>query len=135
MKPSPRERVFHLAIPTHDLDAAERFYTEVMGARRARRYDDRVTFDFFGDQVVCHLAPDEISPAPKLYPRHFGITFLRREDFDAVYERCRDSGHPFFKDRFTRWPEKTERHETFFVADPSNNLLEFKWYEDPVFVY
>lgn len=127
--------VFHLAIPTHDLDAAEEFYTKAMGAAKARRYDDRVTFNFFGDQIVCHLAPDKIDPEPEMYPRHFGVTFVNGEDFDRVYESCKSAGVRFFKELFSRFEDKPERHRTFFVIDPSNNLLEFKHYEDPKFVY
>ena len=56
--------------------------SEKLGCYLARRYDDRITLDFFGDQLVCHLS-DETVEAPSLYPRHFGITFRRREDFDA----------------------------------------------------
>ncbi len=128
-------QIFHLAIPTHDLDASEDFYTRVMGAIRARRYDDRVSFNFFDHQIVCHLEPSEIDEKAKVYPRHFGMTFLRLEDFDRVYLQCKNSGYPLFLERSVRWPEKPERHETFFIADPSNNVLEFKYYEDPIFIY
>jgi len=128
-------QVFHLAIPTHDIDAAEGFYTRVLGAERARRYDDRVTFRWLGHQIVCHLAPGEIDREPKMYPRHFGMTFVDGDEFEAIYRQCRDSGHPFYQDRFMRWPERPEKHETFFIADPSNNLVEFKFYHDPRFVY
>ena len=56
---------FHLAIPTHDLDAAYRFYVEGLGCKLARRYADRITLDFFGDQVVCHLSEDWVrDPGP-----------------------------------------------------------------------
>jgi len=127
--------VFHLAIPSHDLDASEEFYTSVLGATRARRYNDRVTFRFFEHQIVCHLAPDKIDKTVEMYPRHFGITFLMKEEFNQVYERCVNSNYPLFKDRFIRWPEKPEGHETFFVADPSNNLVEFKYYYDSKYVY
>ena len=48
--------VFHLAIPAYDLDETVEFYVTKMGCKLARRYDDRVTFDFFGDQLVCHLS-------------------------------------------------------------------------------
>ena len=128
-------RVFHLAIPTHDLDAAEDFYTRVLGAKRARRYNDRVTFRFFDHQIVCHLAPDEIDQEVKMYPRHFGMTLLDIDEFDRIYDLCRQSGYGFYRDRFVRWPERREKHETFFVVDPSNNLIEFKYYFDPQFVY
>ena len=30
--------VFHLAIPTHDLDAAQDFYVTMLGCKLARRY-------------------------------------------------------------------------------------------------
>ena len=129
------QNAFHLAIPTHDLDAAERFYTDALGAERARRYDDRVTFRWHDHQIVCHLCPDEIDPEPKMYPRHFGMTFVNKEQFEEAYRQARDSGCGFFKDRFVRWPDKPETHETFFIADPSNNLIEFKWYADSKYIY
>ncbi len=127
--------VFHLAIPTHDLEAAVSFYGDVLGARLARRYEDRVTFEFYGDQLVCHLAPGEIEIRPKMYPRHFGITFTDAAAFDACYQRCRESSWPLFRDLFVRFGDLPERHRTFFIADPSNNLIEFKHYDEERFVY
>ena len=133
--------VFHLAIPTHDLDAAESFYTGVMHARRARRYEDRVTFRFFDHQLVCHLDPESVNlskardPFEKLYPRHFGITFESWTDFDSVYRRCIDSRWPYVKTLFERFSDLPERHQTFFVADSSFNLLEFKHYDESKYMY
>ncbi len=79
--------VFHLAIPVHDLDAAQHFYVTMLGCKLARRYPDRITLDFFGDQLVCHLtdtqAPSE--KPPSLYPRHFGVTFRDAADFEALH--------------------------------------------------
>jgi extradiol dioxygenase family protein len=71
--------VFHLAIPARNLDEARRFYVDGLGCTLARRYADRITLNFFGDQVVCHLS-DHVDAAPTLYPRHFGVTFRERED-------------------------------------------------------
>jgi uncharacterized protein len=51
---------FHLAIPCKNLDEAFDFYVTQLGCKLARRYADRITLDFFGDQLVCHLAPDKI---------------------------------------------------------------------------
>ncbi len=47
--------VFHLAIAAYDLDDAQEFYVGSLGCKLARRYADRITIDFFGDQLVCHL--------------------------------------------------------------------------------
>ena len=128
------DNVFHLAIPCHDLDEAARFYTD-LGCRIARRYPDRITLDFFGDQVVCHLAPEKIDPKPEMYPRHFGITFRRQADFDAMLQLTRERGLPFFKQPFVRFEGQPEAHHSFMLLDPSNNVLEFKSYRDPDMMY
>ncbi len=129
--------VFHLAIPVYDLDDAESFYVGLLGCKLARRYDDRVTLDFFGDQVVCHLS--EPGPAPSapasLYPRHFGVTFRDQAEFDAVHRLCEQRKVPFFAERSVRFPDLVEAHETFVVQDPSDNLIEFKHYADPRMMY
>jgi extradiol dioxygenase family protein len=62
--------VFHLAIPVHDLDATQQFYVSMLGCKLARRYPDRITVDFFGDQLVCHLTEGMSAERPaSLYPR------------------------------------------------------------------
>lgn len=60
----PSKSIFHLAIPCRDLDEAKEFYVGQLGCRLARRYDDRITLEFFGDQVVCHLSPQDIDSEP-----------------------------------------------------------------------
>jgi len=127
--------IFHLAIPCRDVDEAARFYEQTVGARVARRYDDRVTLEFFGHQVVCHLAPAKIDPEPALYPRHFGFTFTDRARYDDFMAALAAREVDFFRSPFARFKGKTEEHETFFLKDPSNNLLEFKFYHDPSMIY
>jgi len=127
--------VFHLAIPSRDLQESKKFYVDGLGCRLARRYDDRITIDFFGDQVVCHLAPGDVDSEPCMYPRHFGVTFKLRGDFDLALQRAIDSGLEFFRQPFDRFAGRPEKHCTFFLCDPSNNLVEFKHYDDPQFMY
>ena len=124
--------VFHLAIPVHDLDAAAHFYNELLGCKLARRYPDRITLDFFGDQLVCHLTegPPPEKPA-SLYPRHFGVTFRDETDFEALHELAVIRKIPFFAEVSTRFGAMAEEHRTFVLLDPSGNLLEFKHYRDP----
>lgn len=132
---------FHLAIPAYDLDETVAFYVGLLGCKLARRYGDRVTLDFFGDQVVCHLtdppepgtngAPTE----PRLYPRHFGITFRRGEDFDALLRLVEIRKVPVFRPAELRFEGLVEEHRTVVLRDPSDNLLEFKHYVDPRMMY
>ena len=129
------KNVFHLAIPCRDLEEARIFYVERLGCRLARWYEDRITLDFFGDQLVCHLSPDKIDTEPEKYPRHFGVTFRDRSDFDALIERIEHEGLELFEEPFTRFGGMREVHRTFFLLDPSNNVLEFKHYDDPEMMY
>jgi uncharacterized protein len=129
--------VFHLAIPVHDLDDAQHFYVSLLGCKLARRYDDRITLDFFGDQLVCHLSEPAQPPQPplSLYPRHFGVTFHDGPDFEDVYSCATLRKIPFFRDISTRFEGMAEAHRTFVLVDPSGNLLEFKHYRDPRMMY
>jgi uncharacterized protein len=128
---------FHLAIPAYDLADAEHFYVQLLGCKLARRYQDRVTLDFFGDQVVCHLSarPADAGGELDLYPRHFGVTFRQGDDFDTVHRLCVQRDVPLFSDVATRFEGKPEVHRTFVVCDPSDNLVEFKHYADPRMMY
>jgi extradiol dioxygenase family protein len=131
-----RTDVFHLAIPARDLAATEHFYVDLLGARLARRYADRITLDFFGDQVVCHLSPDEPAPDPlRLYPRHFGVTFADGADFDRLVRLVKLRGVPVFQDARSRFTGRVEEHRTIVLRDPSDNLIEFKHYTDPRMIY
>ncbi|PLR78716.1 glyoxalase [Bacillus sp. V3-13] len=127
-------KVFHLAIPCKDLDETVEFYKK-LGCKLARRYDDRATFNFFGDQLVCHLNPEGIDLQPKIYPRHFGITFMERQEFEQTLKYAYEKKLPFFHKPSRRFAGKQEEHETFFLIDPANNLLEFKYYYDINMVY
>ena len=129
--------VFHLAIPVYDLDAAQEFYVGALGCKLARRYADRITIDFFGDQLVCHLvdAPEQPPAALSLYPRHFGVTFREGHDFDAVHQLCVQRKIELFADVSVRFEGLVEAHRTFVVRDPSDNLVEFKHYHDPRMMY
>lgn len=129
------DNVFHLAIPCGDLDEAVEFYVTMLGCKLGRRYPDRITLNVFGDQVVCHLAPDKIDLTPDIYPRHFGVTFRERKDFDAVLDLVKLKGMEFFQKPMFRFKGKPEEHLTFFLKDPSNNLIEFKHYQNPDMMY
>ncbi len=126
--------VFHLAIPCQDLDQAFEFYVTKLGCKLARRYEDRITLDFFGDQVVCHLSGD-IATEAHMYPRHFGVTFKDRREFDLLLRLVHTREISFFQEPKIRFAGLAEEHWTFLLIDPSNNVLEFKYYEDPRMMY
>ncbi|MGH9098359.1 MAG: VOC family protein [Acidimicrobiales bacterium] len=129
------ESAFHLAIPARDLDETQAFYVNQLGCHLARRYDDRITLDFFGDQVVCHLSDAWDRDPLDLYPRHFGATFRQRDDFESLQRLIEARGIPFHRPCQARFEGLAEEHLTMVIRDPSNNLIEFKWYRDPRMIY
>jgi uncharacterized protein len=128
---------FHLAIPAYHLEDTEDFYVRQLGCKLARRYPDRITLDFFGDQLVCHLTepPAQRQDELALYPRHFGVTFRETEDFEALHRLCLQRKIEMFRDLAVRFEGLVEVHRTFVLRDPSDNLIEFKQYTDPRMMY
>ncbi len=81
-----------------------------------------------GHQLVAHLR--RINPRSRkvIYPRHFGLTFLSQEDWQALADRAKAKGLSFYQQPRVRFPGTRIEHRTFFLEDPSHNLLEFKHY-------
>ena len=75
-----------------------------------------------------HLVSEPDPAQQGIYPRHFGLIFLERSDWEAVAERARQQGLPFYQQPRVRFPGTPIEHRTFFLEDPSQNLLEFKHY-------
>lgn len=127
--------LFHLAIPARDLEEAVTFYVGGLGCKLARRYEDRITLDFFGDQLVCHLSDRYEHGEVELYPRHFGVSFADRDDFDALLHVVELREILVFRPCGLRFEGLAEEHLTIVLRDPSNNLLEFKHYLDRRMAY
>jgi len=124
--------IAHVAVPCRDLDEAARWYAEVLGAQPVRRLKDRVTFSFGGVlQLVCHLERRASVHNPRAYPRHHGLTFLRMEDFARMRDHVTSSGAEFLVRPALRFADTPHEHQTFMVADPSGNVVEFKCYVRP----
>lgn len=120
--------LFHLAFPIHDLAAAKQFYVEGLGCTLGRESANAVTLGLAGNQLTGHLEPEEAPAQRGIYPRHFGLIFLERSDWEALAERARQQGLPFYQQPRVRFPGTRIEHRTFFLEDPSRNLLEFKHY-------
>ena len=124
--------IAHVAVPCRDLEEAARWYAEVLGAQPVRKLKDRVTFSFGGVlQLVCHLERRAIVHNPRAYPRHHGLTFLRMEDFDRMRDHVLRSGAKFLVRPTLRFANTAHEHQTFMLADPSGNVVEFKCYVRP----
>jgi len=124
--------IAHVAVPCRNLEEAARWYAEVLGAQPVRILKDRVTFSFGGVlQLVCHLERRTIVPNPRAYPRHFGLTFLRMEDFSRLKDHVEKLQIKFLVPPRLRFAGGAHEHQSFMVVDPSGNVVEFKCYVRP----
>jgi len=127
---------FHLAFPVHDLALARQFYGETLGCPEGRSADDWVDFNFYGHQIVAHLAPAETGPAQRnavdgqgVPVRHFGIV-LPMAEWQEAARRLRGRGVEFVIEPYTRFKGEPGEQATMFFLDPSGNALELKAFAD-----
>ena len=123
---------FHLAFPVDDLAAARRFYGGLLGCAEGRSSEQWIDFDFFGHQVVAHLAPDELTRTATnavdghaVPVRHFGVV-LDWDSWHAMAERLRHAGVAFLIEPGIRFAGLPGEQATMFFLDPAGNALEFK---------
>ncbi|NJL16160.1 MAG: glyoxalase [Nitrospira sp.] len=122
------QSVFHLAFPIHDVEATLRFYVDGLGCTVGRRSKQAVTLGLAGHQLVAHVVPDQSMEQKGIYPRHFGLVYLSLEEWQALADRAKARGLSFYQQSRVRFPGTRIEHRTFFLEDPSHNLLEFKHY-------
>lgn len=127
---------FHLAIPVDDLKKAEEFYSKTMGCEVGRQSDRWIDFNFFGHQLVTHLAPGECGKAEtgpvdgKQVPvKHFGVV-LSPDDWKKLAVRLEAAEAEFIIEPCVRFADEPGEQGTFFLLDPAGNALEFKSFKD-----
>ncbi len=126
---------FHLAFPTHDLKAARRFYVEGLGCKAGRMSDHSMILNLAGNQIVAQLTKGPLPPQKGIYPRHFGLVFPTLKDWLALVRRAQRKKLTFYQPPRVRYAGTDLEHHTCFLQDPSNNLLEFKYYKNPSAIF
>jgi extradiol dioxygenase family protein len=128
---------FHLAFPVHDLAAARQFYGNLLGCPEGRSSSEWVDFDFYGHQIVAHLAPDEAGhrqtsavDGDAVPVRHFGAV-LDLDTWQALADKLKRAGVRFIIEPHVRFQGEVGEQSTMFFLDPSGNAIEFKAFKDP----
>jgi extradiol dioxygenase family protein len=131
---------FHLAIPVDDLDAARRFYGDVLGCPRGREAETWVDWDLYGHQLVTHLADGAGDSAANAVDGqdvpvpHFGV-LLDVDSFHQLAERLRGAGVEFVIEPYLRFAGRPGEQWTMFFRDPAGNAVEFKAFADDAAVF
>jgi extradiol dioxygenase family protein len=126
---------FHLAFPVRDLAEARTFWGGTMGCPEGRSAPDWVDFDFYGHQIVAHLAPAGRAEASNpvdghdVPVPHFGIV-LGMDEWRALAERLAAAGVEFAIEPHIRFEGQAGEQATMFFRDPSGNAIEMKAFAD-----
>ena len=128
-------RPFHLAFPVSDLAEARAFYGGMLGCAEGRSNAQWIDFDFFGHQIVAHLAPGEAGdrasnhvdghgvPVP-----HFGVV-LAMADWRELADKLDAVGVRFAIPPTIRFAGQPGEQATMFFRDPSGNAIEIKAFD------
>jgi lactoylglutathione lyase len=123
----PKKSVDHIVFNVKDLDAAVRFYTEIIGMRVVMRFEDRrMAFLSFGDRLG-DIRLFEVGGTAEPDRQHHGFNHLAIEPegglpaLDQLHRRLIDEnvtidlveGHA------------GGRHKSVYFFDPDGNRLEF----------
>lgn len=127
---------FHLAIPIDNLAKARAFYGDLLGCAEGRSSDHWIDWNFYGHQLVTHVAPDRLLP-PVSNPvdghdvpvPHFGVV-LDMPSWQELADRVRAAGIQFVIEPYIRFQGKPGEQATMFFYDPAGNALEFKAFAD-----
>ncbi len=120
--------LFHLAFPVYDLARAKIFYVDQLGCYLGRESEHALILGLGIHQIVAHKVADLPEEQAGIYPRHFGLVFLDRKEFDHFIARLDAHNIVYEHHLRVRFAGTLIEHHSFFLKDPSNNLLEFKYY-------
>ena len=127
--------LFHLAIHVTDLDAARRFYGDILGCAEGRSTETWVDFDFFGHQLSLHLGTPfpttrtgKVGDHMVMMP-HLGVV-LPLADWLALADRLAAAGVAFDIPPQIRFEGQPGEQRTMFFFDPSGNPIEVKGFAD-----
>ncbi len=127
---------FHLAFPVKDLEETRRFYTNYLNCAVGRESDLWIDFDFNGHQLSAHLKPEECTETKtnnvdkeKVPVRHFGM-IMQWNKWEELASALRKKNVGFLIEPVVRFQGKAGEQGTFFIKDPSGNVMEFKTFKD-----
>jgi len=132
---------FHLAFPVKDLELTKIFYVNILGCSLGRESSNWVDFNLFGHQIVAHYSPQDcvtlnqnLVDGDKISSRHFGV-ILNWDTWEKLSESIKEKDISFYIKPKIRFKNQKGEQGTFFVLDPSENVLEFKSFKNDSMVF
>lgn len=134
-------RPFHLAFPITNIKKTIKWYTNILGCKIGRIDDRWVDFNFYGHQISAHLVDNKINfqnsnivDGKNIPCRHFGIILTNRK-WNELSSKLINKKIDFLIKPNTRFIGEKGEQSTFFMKDPSGNILEFKSFKNDRMIF
>ena len=130
---------FHLAIAVKSIEESKEFYCDLMGCVAGDYEEGRwQDINFWGNELTLHHGPDEVASKKRhdvdmgtVSVPHFGA-HPKEDAFFALKDRIEASEKfNYYDEPYRRFINKDREQETFFIQDPSGNVLEIKTMVNP----
>ena len=132
---------FHIAFPVNNLKSTRDFFTKVLGCSLGRESDKWIDFNMYGHQVVAHFSPEDCIKSnvnkvdgDMFSCRHFGV-ILPWDKWKKLREKIKYKKIGFMIKPKIRFKNLKGEQGTFFLKDPSGNVLEFKSFKNASTVF
>ena len=132
---------FHLAFPVKDLSLTKLFYLNILGCSLGRESSTWIDFNLFGHQIVAHYSPKDcitlnqnLVDGDKIPSRHFGV-ILNWDKWEELSKSINKNNVDFYIKPKIRFKGQKGEQGTFFILDPSENVLEFKSFKNDSMVF
>jgi extradiol dioxygenase family protein len=130
-----KQTLFHVTFPVTDLALAKTYYVDRLGCIPGRENDQLLILNLHGHQFVAYLTKETLEPQRSIYPRHYGIIFTSKSDWEDVLTRAQQQQLTFREKPRLRFADSFIEHDTFFLEDPFYNFIEFKHYRHPEAIF
>ena len=134
-------RPFHLAFPVYNIDETIKWYTNTLNCSIGRQSMRWVDFNFFGHQISAHKIEEKKESLEtnsvdghNIPSRHYGI-IMNMNDWETLVVDLQNKKIQFIIEPNTRFKDEKGEQATFFIKDPSNNVLEFKAFKNDKMIF
>jgi catechol 2,3-dioxygenase-like lactoylglutathione lyase family enzyme len=120
-RPDGIRGLWHVALQVNELEATERFYTQLLGMRVEWRPDaDNVYLTSGADNLALHRIAADAAPPEQQRLDHIGFILQRLEQVDEWHAFLKAHGVSIAKE------PKTHRDgaRSFYCRDPDGNLVQ-----------
>jgi len=122
------ERIDHVVLTTRDLEGCIRFYTEVLGMKLERFFENRLALKFGTQKINLHEWGKEFTPrAHVAVPGSLDLCFISSLPLDQVVARLKAANVKVIEGPVAKTGAQGPIRSVY-VRDPDLNLVEISVY-------